>query len=46
MGNKVLRYPAVYPAVLTGGDNGGWVLARFVLDIEIFQRIKLNPSFL
>ncbi|KAL4434069.1 hypothetical protein ABPG75_000510 [Micractinium tetrahymenae] len=46
MGNKMLRYPARYPEVLLGGDNGGWVLARFVLDNDIYQRIKNNPSLI
>lgn len=46
MGSKVLRYPATYPAVLASGDNGGWVLARTVLDSELYSRVKANPSFM
>lgn len=46
MGNKMLRYPARYPELLLGGDNGGWVLARFVLDNDFYQRVKNNPSLI
>lgn len=46
MGNKMLRYPARYPELLLGGDNGGWVLARFVLDNDFYQRVKNNPSLM
>jgi hypothetical protein len=46
MGNKVLKYPAKYPEVLAGGENGGWVFARTVLDSELYNRVKANPSFL
>ena len=46
MGNKVLRYPARYPDVLVNGDNGGWVLLRAVLDMDLYNRVKSNPSVL
>lgn len=44
MGNKVLKYPARYPQVLASGDNGGWVAFRAVLDLPLYERIKMNPS--
>ncbi len=46
MGSKALRYPAAYPAVLIGGENGGWVLVRAVLDSHLYNRIRGNPSFM
>lgn len=46
MGTKVMRYPATYPEILTGGENGGWVALRAVLDKQLYDRMRQNPSFL